>query len=94
MKNKILLIMLIIAGAIAGSIAAKGAANSDMLSWLAYSKEIGIDPTNINLVIIDLTIGFNFSMNVAQIIRQSHNAHKKSEIITCKICCETPNLVV
>ena len=68
MKNKILLIMLIIAGAIAGSIAAKGAANSDMLSWLAYSKEIGIDPTNINLVIIDLTIGFNFSMNVAQII--------------------------
>ncbi len=52
MKNKILLIMLIIAGAIAGSIAAKGAANSDMLSWLAYSKEIGIDPTNINLVII------------------------------------------
>ena len=58
MKNKILLIMLIIAGAIAGSIAAKGAANSDMLSWLAYSKEIGID----------LTIGFNFSMNVAQII--------------------------
>lgn len=68
MKNKILLIMLIIAGAIAGSIAAKGTANSDMLSWLAYSKEIGIDPTNINLVIIDLTIGFNFSMNVAQII--------------------------
>ena len=35
---------------------------------IAYSKEIGIDPTNINLVIIDLTIGFNFSMNVAQII--------------------------
>lgn len=68
MKNKILLIMLIIAGAIAGSIAAKGAVNSDMLSWLAYSKEIGIDPTNINLVIIKLTIGFNFSMNVAQII--------------------------
>ena len=46
MKNKILLIMLIIAGAIAGSIAAKGAANSDMLSWLAYSKEIGIDPVS------------------------------------------------
>ena len=42
MKNKILLIMLIIAGAIVGSIAAKGAVNTDMLSWLAYSKEIGI----------------------------------------------------
>lgn len=68
MKNKILLIMLIIAGAIIGSIAAKGAVNNEMLSWLAYSKEIGIDPTNINLVIIKLTIGFNFSMNVAQII--------------------------
>ncbi len=68
MKNKILLIMLIVAGAIVGSIAAKGAVNSDMLSWLAYSKEIGISPTSINLVIIKLTVGFEFSMSVAQII--------------------------
>ena len=68
MKNKILLIMLIIAGAIVGSIAAKGAVNTDMLSWLAYSKEIGISPTSINLVIIKLTVGFEFSLSVAQII--------------------------
>ncbi len=68
MKNKILLIMLILAGAIVGSIAAKGAVNSDMLSWLAYSKDIGIDPTRIDLIIINFTVGLHFSMNVAQII--------------------------
>ena len=68
MKNKILLIMLVIAGAIVGSIAAKGAAGNEMLSWLAYSKGIGISPTSINLVIIKLTVGFEFSLSVAQII--------------------------
>lgn len=60
--------MLILAGAIVGSIAAKGAVNTEMLRWLAYSKEIGVSPTNINLIIFKLTIGFEFSMSVAQII--------------------------
>lgn len=68
MKNKILLIMMILAGAIVGSIAANAAVGSDMLGWLAYSKSIGFDSTNINLIIFRLTIGFEFSMSVAQII--------------------------
>lgn len=68
MKNKILLVMLVIAGAIVGSIAAKGAASAESLGWLAYSKEFGIAPTTINLVVINLTIGFEFSLNVAQIL--------------------------
>lgn len=68
MKNKILLVMLIIAAAIIGSIAAKGALNVDSLSWLAYSKGIGISPTTINLVVFNLTIGFEFSLSIAQII--------------------------
>lgn len=68
MKNKILLIMVILAAAIVGSIAAKGAAGQDMLSWLAYSKELGIDPTNIDLIVFKITLGFKISLSVAQII--------------------------
>lgn len=68
MKNKILLIMLILAGAIIGSIIGEYAVGNETFKWLAYAKEIGIDPTPIKLVVIELTFGFNFSMNVAQII--------------------------
>ncbi|MCM1227624.1 MAG: DUF4321 domain-containing protein [Clostridium sp.] len=68
MKNKILLIMMILAGAIVGSIVANAAAGSDMLGWLSYSKSIGFTPTDISLIIFKLTIGFEFSMSVAQII--------------------------
>lgn len=68
MRNKILLVMVILAAAIVGSIAAKGAADMDLLSWLAYSKEFGIDPTNIDLIVCKFTIGFKISLSVAQII--------------------------
>ncbi len=68
MKNKILLIMVVLASAIVGSIVAKGAASQDMLSWLAYSKEFGIDATNIDLIIFKFTLGFKISLSVAQII--------------------------
>lgn len=68
MKNKLLLVMLILAGAVIGSIVASGAANISALSWLAYSREIGISSTDINLIILNLTIGFKFSISVSQII--------------------------
>ena len=55
MKNKILLIALLIAGAIVGAIAGSGAEHVDALHWLAYSKSISISPSEINLVIIKLT---------------------------------------
>lgn len=68
MKNKILLISLLIAGAIIGAIAGHGAEHIDSLSWLAYSKSICISPFELNLVIIKLTFGFDFSMSVSQIL--------------------------
>ena len=68
MKNKILLIALLIAGAIVGAIAGSGAEHVDALHWLAYSKSIIISPSEINLVIIKLTFGFDFSMSVSQIL--------------------------
>ena len=38
------------------------------LSWLAYSKAIGLDATTLNLSVFDLTFGIHVQMNVAQII--------------------------
>ena len=67
MKNKILLIALLIAGAIVGAIAGSGAEHVDALHWLAYSKSISISPSEINLVIIKLTFGFDFSMSVSPV---------------------------
>ena len=58
MKNKILLIALLIAGAIVGAIAGSGAEHVDALHWLAYSKSISISPSEINLVIISHVFTF------------------------------------
>ncbi len=68
MKNTILLILLIIAGAVIGSLVATATAGMDGLDLLAYSLEVGIDPTPINLIIMKITFGFEFSMSIAQII--------------------------
>lgn len=68
MKNKILLILVILAGAVLGSLIGNAVTGIDALNWLSYSKEIGVDPTTLNLIIINLTIGFKFSLSVAQII--------------------------
>lgn len=68
MKNKILLILLILAGAVLGSLVSGAAAGTDALRWLSYSKEIGVSPTVINLVIIKFTIGFQLSISAAQVI--------------------------
>lgn len=68
MKKKILLIALLIAGAIVGAIAASGAGHIDALKWLAYSQHVSVSPFTLNLVIISLTFGFDFSMSVSQIL--------------------------
>lgn len=68
MKKTILLILLLIAGAVVGSLVGTAAAGVEALDWLSYSKEIGIEPGPINLVIIKLTFGIEFSMSIAQVI--------------------------
>ena len=68
MKNKILLILLIIAGAVIGSLVASATTDVNNFSWLAYSKSVSVAPFTINLVIIKLTFGFDFAMSIAQII--------------------------
>ncbi len=68
MKNTFLLILLLIAGAVLGSLIGSAAAGMDGIDWLSYSKEIAISPFTINLVIASITFGIDFSMSIAQVI--------------------------
>lgn len=68
MKNKLVLLFLVVAAGISGGLIGKMVDGVHGLSWLAYSKSIGLDATTLDLSIFDLTFGIHISMNVAQIL--------------------------
>ncbi len=68
MKNKLVLLFLIIAAAVLGALIGDVVQGVHGLSWLAYAKSIGFDATTLKLDIFDITFGVHFSMNVAQIL--------------------------
>lgn len=68
MKNTLLLILLIIAGSVVGSLIASATGGVEGLYWLSYSKEIAISPFTINFVIASVTFGIDFSMSIAQVL--------------------------
>ena len=68
MKNKLVLLFMIITAAVLGGLLGNLCDGVYGLSWLAYSKAIGLDATTLNLSVFDLTFGIHAQMNVAQII--------------------------
>lgn len=68
MKKKIILIFLLIAAAIIGSIIATACDGVTYFNWLSYAKSVGVQPFTVDAVSINLTFGINFSLSVAQII--------------------------
>jgi len=68
MKNTILLILLVIAGAVFGSLLASATGDINGLNWLAYSKQVAISPFTLKLVIVNLTFGIEFSISIAQVL--------------------------
>ena len=68
MKKKIILIFLLIAAAIIGSIIATASNGVTYFNWLSYAKSVGVQPFTLDVVSINLTFGINFSLSVAQII--------------------------
>ena len=68
MKNKPVLLFMIITAAVLGGLLGNLCDGVYGLSWLAYSKAIGLDATTLNLSVFDLTFGIHVQMNVAQII--------------------------
>ncbi|MDE6666160.1 MAG: DUF4321 domain-containing protein [Ruminococcus sp.] len=69
MKKTLYLILLIVGAIIVGSLIADKAEVSESMGWLAYSGGFAL-PANpyINLSIITITLGFTFSISIAQII--------------------------
>ena len=68
MKNKLVLLFMIITAAVLGGLLGNLCDGVYGLSWLAYSKAVGLDATTLNLSVFDLTFGIHVQMNVAQII--------------------------
>ena len=70
-KKNLMLIFMLLAGVIVGAFVANVTEGIPFLSWLAYGKSIGIDVTNpmiLDLSVLKLAFGFEFGINIAQII--------------------------
>lgn len=65
-KDGLVLLLLILTGAIIGSII--GAAFGHLMPILNYGKSIGVDPFLVDLNVITLTFGLRLSLNVSGII--------------------------
>lgn len=69
MKRTIYMIFLIACASIIGNLFGNMVLGTEGLSWLGYSKHFGITPGTFQFFdVFDITFGFNFSINIAQLI--------------------------
>lgn len=69
MKRTIYMLFLIACASIIGNLFGNMVAGTEGLSWLGYSKNFGITPsTFVFLDVFNLTFGFDFNINIAQLI--------------------------
>ncbi len=71
MKKNLILLFLLLAGVIFGSLLAAATRGIPWLDWLSYGQTVGIsvqDPMILDLSVIRLAFGFELGVNVAQII--------------------------
>ena len=72
MKNKflkyLLLVVLLLLAVILGKFIGGTVPDVSFLSWLGAGASFGFAPFTLNLAILELTMGFQFSVNIAQII--------------------------
>lgn len=72
MRNKflrnLLLIVLLLLAVILGKIIGDAVPGVSFLSWLGEGAKFGFAPFTLNLAILELTLGFQFSINIAQIL--------------------------
>lgn len=70
-KRNLVLIFMLLAGVVVGSLIANVTAGVSFLSWLSYGSSVGIsttEPMLIDLAVLQIAFGFRFQINVAQII--------------------------
>ena len=70
-KRNLVLIFLLLAGVVMGSLLATVTAKVPFLGWLSYGSSVGIstaEPMLLDLAVLQVAFGFQFQINVAQII--------------------------
>lgn len=67
-KSALTLFLFIFAGIVLGGFIGDWLGQYDFFYWLAYGKTFGLETVTLNLSIIQLTFGFQFSINLASII--------------------------
>lgn len=71
MKKNLILLFLLLAGVIFGSLLASSTRQISWLSWLSYGQSVGIsldNPMVVDLAIVKIAFGFGLQVNIAQII--------------------------
>ena len=70
-KRNLVLIFLLLAGVVMGSLLANVTAGVPFLGWLSYGGRVGIstqEPMLLDLAVLQVAFGFQLQINVAQII--------------------------
>ena len=70
-KHNLILIFLLLAGVVVGSLLASATAGMPFLGWLSYCGRVGIstqEPMLLDLAVLQVAFGFQLQINVAQII--------------------------
>ena len=70
-KHNLILILLLLAGVVVGSLLASATAGMPFLGWLSYGGRVGIstqEPMLLDLAVLQVAFGFQLQINVAQII--------------------------
>ncbi len=70
-KRNLVLIFMLLAGVIVGSLIAGAAAGVPYLGWLGYGGSVGISTDSsmiLDLAVLQVAFGFRFQINIAQII--------------------------
>ena len=70
-KHNFILIFLLLAGVVVGSLLASATAGMPFLGWLSYGGRVGIstqEPMLLDLAVLQVAFGFQLQINVAQII--------------------------
>ena len=64
----VLIVVLLLLAVVLGQVIGEACGNISFLSWLAINVQFGLNPTVINLHVIELTFGIVVNFNVAQAI--------------------------
>lgn len=71
LKRALLLVFFLIAGAVIGALVATVCTDVPFLSWLSFSRTIGISPGSplvLDLSVLQFSFGMSVSVSVAQIL--------------------------